>query len=179
MNKILSIIGTRPQFIKLYPICRTIEDFNKGASRINHVIINTGQHFDRLMSDVFISELKINKPSYNLGVKENTQCKQIGKMILKIEEVLLKETLSVGRVLSNDIVGRGWVMLSNYAGIVYGVTNIFLNILLIQRYGITGAAWVSTISYGFALSTMLIIFRRLFNNSWTKVLLPQRGDWAL
>lgn len=90
--KILSIIGTRPQFIKLYPICKAIEDFNKGAKRINHVIINTGQHFDKLMSDIFISELKINKPSYNLGVIEDTQLTQVGKMMLELEKVLLKES---------------------------------------------------------------------------------------
>ncbi len=89
--KILSIIGTRPQFIKLYPICKAIKNFNKDANRINHVIINTGQHFSESMSNIFISELKINEPDYNLDIVEDTQLAQVGNMILKLEEVLLKE----------------------------------------------------------------------------------------
>jgi len=46
--KILSIIGTRPQFIKLYAVCGAIENSNKsGYQRIEHIIVNTGQHFGR------------------------------------------------------------------------------------------------------------------------------------
>lgn len=92
-KKIMSIIGTRPQFIKLFAIFRSMEKFKKNnPDFIDHIIVNTGQHFDKLMSDVFISELKINKPNYNLGVKEDTQLTQVGKMILKLEEVLIEES---------------------------------------------------------------------------------------
>jgi len=90
--KILSIIGTRPQFIKLYPICKAIRDYNKNTSKkIAHVIVNTGQHFDKLMSDVFIEELDIDFPEYNLGIQEESQCLQVGKMIVGLEEILLYE----------------------------------------------------------------------------------------
>ena len=88
-------------------------------------------------------------------------------------------TLSVGRVLANDIAGRGRVMLNNYAGLVTVVTNVLLNILWIPRYGIAGAALASTVSYTLAFLTQLFLYTRLSGNRWTVVVLPQRGDWAL
>ena len=87
--------------------------------------------------------------------------------------------LSVGRVLANDIAGRGRVMLNNYAGSAIVATNVVLNIWWIPRYGIAGAAWASTVSYGLGLVMMLFLYCRLSDNPWTKVLFPQPGDWAL
>lgn len=90
--KIISIIGTRPQFIKLFPICRAIRQFNqKYGSLINHKIINTGQHFDNEMSQIFIEELGIDKPDYDLGVVEKSPCMQISKMLPGLEKILLEE----------------------------------------------------------------------------------------
>lgn len=90
--KLLSIIGTRPQFIKLYPICRAVKNHNKNENeKIKHVIINTGQHFDRLMSDVFLEEMDIDYPDYNLNVIEKLNCCQIGRMIIALEKILLNE----------------------------------------------------------------------------------------
>jgi O-antigen/teichoic acid export membrane protein len=87
--------------------------------------------------------------------------------------------LSVSRVLANDIAGRGRVMMNNYAASVVVATNVVLNILWIPKYGIAGAAWASTISYGLGLVLMLFLYCRLSSNSWTKVLLPQPSDWVL
>ena len=87
--------------------------------------------------------------------------------------------LSAGRVLSNDVAGRGRVMLNNYAGLVAVATNILLNILWIPKYGIAGAALASTISYILASLTQLLIYSHLSGNRWTVVILPQRGDWAI
>jgi len=90
--KILSIIGTRPQFIKLYPICRAIKRHNEGKSgKIEHIIVNTGQHFDRLMSDIFLEEMNIDHPEYDLNVVEKSNCRQVGKMIMELEKVLVSE----------------------------------------------------------------------------------------
>jgi UDP-GlcNAc3NAcA epimerase len=90
--KILSIIGTRPQFIKIFPICKAIHDYNKGGSnQIEHIIINTGQHFNRLMSDVFLEEMNIDHPEYDLNVVEKSNCRQVGKMIMELEKVLVSE----------------------------------------------------------------------------------------
>lgn len=92
--KFLSIIGTRPQFIKLFPIQRAVNNYNADCKKldfIGHVVANTGQHFDRMMSDIFIDELRIVRPKYNLEIKENSHCKQLSKMISNLEEVLLSE----------------------------------------------------------------------------------------
>lgn len=88
-------------------------------------------------------------------------------------------TLSAGQVLANDIAGRGRVMLNNYTGLVTVATNVILNILWIPRYGISGAALASTVSYTATLVSVLFFYCRLSGNSWTKALLPQRRDWAL
>ncbi|MBC7109287.1 MAG: polysaccharide biosynthesis C-terminal domain-containing protein, partial [Methanomassiliicoccales archaeon] len=58
-------------------------------------------------------------------------------------------------------------------------TNIALNLLWIPRYGIVGAAWASTVSYTVSFLGALFFYCRLSGNRWTKVILPQRGDWAL
>lgn len=87
--------------------------------------------------------------------------------------------LSLSRVLANDIAGRGRPIINTYVSVCTLVTNVMLNILWIPRHGIAGAAWASTVSYGVALLARLFFYCRLSGNSWTKVLLPQPGDWAI
>lgn len=85
--KILTVIGARPQFIKA---CMLSNLFEKN-SKITEVIVHTGQHYDKNMSDIFFQQLQIPKPSYNLGVGSNSHGKQTGKMLGYIEEILLNE----------------------------------------------------------------------------------------
>ena len=85
--KILTIIGARPQFVKASAVSRIIQ--NKEG--ISEVLVHTGQHFDANMSEVFFNELDIPKPDYNLGVSGGNHGEQTGKMLQKVEEVLLKE----------------------------------------------------------------------------------------
>ncbi len=87
--------------------------------------------------------------------------------------------LSAGRVLSNDISGRGFPGLNIYIGIAAVATNIALNFLWIPYYGIVGAAWASTVSYSVSFLLALFFYCRLSGNNWSKVVIPQRGDWAL
>ncbi|MBC7220188.1 flippase [Candidatus Bipolaricaulota bacterium] len=87
--------------------------------------------------------------------------------------------LSAGRVLSNDIAGRGRPGLNIYTGVAAVATNVILNIIWIPRYGIAGAAWASTASYTLSFLGALFFYCRLSGNRWTEVVLPQRGDWKL
>jgi UDP-N-acetylglucosamine 2-epimerase len=87
MLKIASIIGARPQFIKLAALSRAIQR----QPGMKEVIIHTGQHYDRKMSSVFFKELKIRQPDYNLGVGSHNQVTQTALMLEGIERVLLKE----------------------------------------------------------------------------------------
>lgn len=92
--KIATIIGARPQFIKAAPICRTVEKHNMRyacGSKIQELLVHTGQHYDYLMSKIFFDELGIPEPAYNLGVGSGNHGQQTGLMLQKIEEVLMKE----------------------------------------------------------------------------------------
>ena len=86
--KIVTIIGARPQFIKAAVVSRAMR---LRSNEITEVIVHTGQHFDSNMSDIFFDELDIPKPHYNLGVGGGTHGQNTGRMLEKIEEVLLKE----------------------------------------------------------------------------------------
>ena len=89
MLKILTIIGARPQIIKAAAISRAIK--NHYSNQINERIIHTGQHYDEAMSQVFFNELDIPKEAHNLNVGSGAHGTQTGKMIIAIEEVVLKE----------------------------------------------------------------------------------------
>ena len=86
---IINLVGARPQIIKASAISRAIR--SKFSSKINELIVHTGQHYDRELSQVFFDELEIPKPHYNLGVGSARHGKQTGLMLTGIEEVLLSE----------------------------------------------------------------------------------------
>ena len=84
--KIATILGTRPEIIKMAPI---IDEISKRG--IDQIVLHTGQHYDKEMSDNFFKDLEIPTPDYNIHVGSGTHGKQTGLMMKGIEEVLLDE----------------------------------------------------------------------------------------
>jgi UDP-GlcNAc3NAcA epimerase len=91
--KLVSVIGARPQIIKAAAVSRAIIEHNKKAPdrKIIEIIVHTGQHYDKNMSRVFFDELDVPEPDCNLGVGSASHGQQTGKMLQKIEAVLIQE----------------------------------------------------------------------------------------
>lgn len=89
MIRILTIIGARPQIIKAAAISRAIK--NRFSEKINEIIVHTGQHYDKNMSDVFFEELEVPKEKYNFNTGSGSHAEQTAAIMLKTEEILLKE----------------------------------------------------------------------------------------
>jgi UDP-GlcNAc3NAcA epimerase len=90
--RIASIVGARPQFVKLAPVCRAIAAHNAaGGEPIRHEIVHTGQHYDPLLSEVFFTELEIPQADVNLGVGSGSHGQQTGRMLEQFESFLLRD----------------------------------------------------------------------------------------
>lgn len=83
--KVVTVVGARPQFIKAAVVSHVL--------RNNHteILVHTGQHYDYNMSEQFFEELAIPKPKYNLGIAGGTHAQMTGRMMIAVEEILLKE----------------------------------------------------------------------------------------
>ena len=93
--KIVTIVGARPQFIKAAVVSRAIANFNKdvtsSSSLVTEVIVHSGQHYDRNMSDVFFEEMNIPRPDYFLDIRGLSHGAMTGQMLEKFEPVLVEE----------------------------------------------------------------------------------------
>ncbi|MFO7369519.1 MAG: UDP-N-acetylglucosamine 2-epimerase (non-hydrolyzing) [Bacteroidales bacterium] len=87
MKKIVTVIGARPQFVKAAAVSRAIQK----SGGLREIIVHTGQHFDENMSSVFFREMEIPEPDYNLQINSLSHGAMTGRMLEKIEEVLLQE----------------------------------------------------------------------------------------
>ncbi|WP_454932481.1 UDP-N-acetyl glucosamine 2-epimerase, partial [Actinomyces oricola] len=81
--RVMSVVGARPQFVKLAPI-----DTELRRAGIDHTIVHTGQHYDPLLSDVFFEDLGIAAPDHHLGVGSGSHGRQTGAMLAAMDEVL-------------------------------------------------------------------------------------------
>ncbi len=83
--KIVSIVGTRPEFIQAAPVSRAIRDDHQ------EILVHTGQHYDIPLSSSFFHNLDLPTPNYNLAVGSGTQNRQTAQIMLRLEEVLREE----------------------------------------------------------------------------------------
>jgi UDP-GlcNAc3NAcA epimerase len=94
MKKILTVLGAHPQFIKASVVSHAI----RVSGQLHEVVVHTGQHFDPNMSDLFFNELEMSKPDYFLAISGGPHGSMTGRMLEKIEEVLLAEKPDAGLV---------------------------------------------------------------------------------
>lgn len=83
--KLASVVGARPQFVKLAPIVRAIHD----SDTVVHSIVHTGQHYDDSMSKAFFDQLELPRPDVDLNVGSGTHGEQTAAMLVKLEEYFL------------------------------------------------------------------------------------------
>lgn len=86
MNKIITVVGARPQFVKAATLSRQFRLLG-----VEEVLVHTGQHFDANMSDIFFEEMEIPRPAYNLNIHGLGHGAMTGRMLEGIEEILIKE----------------------------------------------------------------------------------------
>ena len=88
--KIISVVGARPNFMKIAPFIRAIENHNKMKDgEISHILVHTGQHYDVRMSESFFRSLLIPDPDINLEIGSGSHAEQLGNTMIAFEKVLL------------------------------------------------------------------------------------------
>ncbi len=87
--RFVSIVGARPQFVKVAPLSRELAGDTYRAA-VEHSIVHTGQHYDAAMSQVFFEELEIPRPAVDLGIGSASHGAQTGRMLEQLEGLLLE-----------------------------------------------------------------------------------------
>jgi UDP-N-acetylglucosamine 2-epimerase (non-hydrolysing) len=101
--KIISVVGARPNFMKMAAICEAINEHNNSSNSpfIDHLLVHTGQHYDSNMSDLFFSDLELPKPDLFLGVGSGSHAVQTAKVMESFESVLRAECPDVVLVVGD------------------------------------------------------------------------------
>jgi len=86
--KIISVVGARPNFMKVAPIHAAIKKLNLP---VHHLICHTGQHYDKKMSKIFFNDLNIPEPDFYLGVGSGSHAEQTAKIMIGFEKILIEE----------------------------------------------------------------------------------------
>lgn len=88
MKKIISVVGARPNFMKVAPLHKA---FQKYESSVKHLICHTGQHYDENMSKIFFHDLELPQPDFYLGVGSGSHAKQTANVMTGFEKILLEQ----------------------------------------------------------------------------------------
>ncbi|MBW7844001.1 MAG: UDP-N-acetylglucosamine 2-epimerase (non-hydrolyzing) [Ignavibacterium sp.] len=94
--KIISVVGARPNFMKVAPFISEINRYNleslkTNREQIKHILVHTGQHYDDLMSKKFFDDLEIPEADINLGIGSGSHAEQVGNSMIELEKVFEKE----------------------------------------------------------------------------------------
>jgi len=92
--KIMSVVGARPNLMKIAPFAHAIGRYNESgdsSTRIDHILVHTGQHYDKNMSGEFFDDLGIPQPDYHLGVGSGSHAYQVGQTMIEFEKALLEQ----------------------------------------------------------------------------------------
>lgn len=88
MKKVISIVGARPNFMKIAPIHKAFQQY---SDKVQHLICHTGQHFDEKMSEVFFTQLELPKPHFFLGIGGGSHAEQTAKIMMEFEKIAITE----------------------------------------------------------------------------------------
>src|SRR5256714_3497356 len=86
--KVLAVVGARPNFVKTAPV---ISELARRRPEWAHVLVHTGQHYDAMMSEVFLDEVGVGEPDHRLGVGSASHADQTARVLERLEPVLLEE----------------------------------------------------------------------------------------
>ncbi len=89
--KFLLVAGARPNFMKIAPIIEAFRERQKDNPHVRVVLVHTGQHYDRKMSDDFFDDLQIPPPDINLGVGSGSHAQQTARIMMAFEEVCAEQ----------------------------------------------------------------------------------------
>lgn len=113
MNKILTILGTRPEIIRLSNIIKKLDNI------CEHKVLHTGQNYDKNLNDIFWEELGLREPDYKIDSKSKTTAEQLSKIFLGVEEIILKERPQKALILGDTYSGLSAIICERYGIPVY------------------------------------------------------------
>jgi UDP-N-acetylglucosamine 2-epimerase (non-hydrolysing) len=113
--KIIACVGTRPEIIKMQPI---IKEIQKREHEL--IFVHTGQHYDFMMSNIFVDELELPKPDYFLNIEPASQGVQTGEIIARCESILKNENPDILLVLGDTNSALGAAIASSKLGLSIG-----------------------------------------------------------
>ena len=82
--KVMTVVGTRPEIIRLSAVIRKLEE----SQDIEHILVHTGQNYDYELNEVFFKDFNLRRPDYMLNAATGTAIETIGNMLIKIDPVL-------------------------------------------------------------------------------------------